>query len=38
MNLSKVIHAYRYLFPEDVPHELRDLSHKGAFVRGNFYV
>lgn len=27
MNLSKVIHAYRYLSPGDVPHELRDLSH-----------
>lgn len=27
MNLSKVIQAYKYLSPEDVPHELRDLSH-----------
>lgn len=27
MNLSKVIHAYKYLSPEDVPHELRDLRH-----------
>lgn len=27
MNLSKVIHAYKYLAPEDVSSELRDVNH-----------